>query len=495
MSVTSNENKKEYREQVNAMGRKEFTFLKMQEYGFWPKDLPTPYERQQNETEEDYKKRKELLQEYQKLSEEIAKVYGEIDEINKKLLELQKEYQDTWDYEKVRQEVSRIIMKESIERRAQRKAQREEEQERKREAWQKKKAENIVFIGKGYSSYLSKKETNKEKLKAFGLPVLETDRELAEFLEISYPTLRFFTYHRDVVKKDLYYRYEIPKKSGGIRRIAAPQGKLKTVQRKILGEILEKVPVSASTHGFLKEHSVVTGAKSHSLSPACLINIDLEDFFPTITFQRVRGAFQMFGYSGYIASLLAMLCTYCERIPIEVKGETCYVKISDRILPQGSPASPMLTNIICSGMDRRIAGLANQYGYQYTRYADDMSFSLEKEKESHLGTFLNYIKQIIEEEGFHINQKKTRILRPNTCQSVTGVVINGEEVGVNRKWVKNFRALLHHAKIEMEQGEISKERQNQITGRIAWLKSVNSERYQKLIEEGQRILKNKKEEA
>lgn len=188
MSVTSNENKKEYREQVNAMGRKEFTFLKMQEYGFWPKDLPTPYERQQNETEEDYKKRKELLQEYQKLSEEIAKVYGEIDEINKKLLELQKEYQDTWDYEKVRQEVSRIIMKESIERRAQRKAQREEEQERKREAWQKKKAENIVFIGKGYSSYLSKKETNKEKLKAFGLPVLETDRELAEFLEISYPT-------------------------------------------------------------------------------------------------------------------------------------------------------------------------------------------------------------------------------------------------------------------------------------------------------------------
>ena len=489
MIVTPNDNRTGYRKAVNEMGKKEFTFLKMQEYGFWPKDLPTPYERQQNETEEDYKYRKQLLKEYQKLSEKIAKVYEEIGEIDKKLLELQKEYKDTWDYEKIRQEVSRAIMKESLERRAERKAQREAQQEKKRQEWQKKKAENIVFIGRGYSSLLAQKETKKEQLEKFHLPVLEDDKQLAEFLGISYSELRFLTYHRDVVKKDQYYRYEIPKKSGGMRKIAAPKPGLKAIQRKILTEILEKVPSSDYAHGFLKEHSVVTGAKNHSLSPGYLINMDLENFFPTITFERVRGVFQMFGYSGYIASLFAMLCTYCERIPIEVKGETCYVKTSERILPQGSPASPMITNIICSKMDLRIGGLAKKFGYQYSRYADDMSFSLEKGKEPYLGKFLGYIEKIVEEEGFHINPKKTRVLRPNTCQSITGVVVNGEELGVNKKWVKKFRALLHHAKIEAKEGQISQEKRNQITGGIAWLKSVNSERYQKMIEEAQGILK------
>ena len=185
MIVTPNDNRTGYRKAVNEMGKKEFTFLKMQEYGFWPKDLPTPYERQQNETEEDYKYRKQLLKEYQKLSEKIAKVYEEIGEIDKKLLELQKEYKDTWDYEKIRQEVSRAIMKESLERRAERKAQREAQQEKKRQEWQKKKAENIVFIGRGYSSLLAQKETKKEQLEKFHLPVLEDDKQLAEFLGIS----------------------------------------------------------------------------------------------------------------------------------------------------------------------------------------------------------------------------------------------------------------------------------------------------------------------
>ena len=117
--------KAEYRKQVNEMGKKEFTFLKMQEYGFWPSNLPTPYERQQNETAEDFENRKKLLGKYQKLSEQISDAYNGRHEIEKKISSLKKELQDTWDYEKIRSVVAQEIMKESIARRAERKAERE----------------------------------------------------------------------------------------------------------------------------------------------------------------------------------------------------------------------------------------------------------------------------------------------------------------------------------------------------------------------------------
>ena len=180
--------KAEYRNLVNNMGKKEFTFLKMQEYGFWPSNLPTPYERQQNETEQDFENRKQLLDEFQKLSEKISDAYQEREEIEKKLSCLKKQYQNTWDYEKIRAVVAQEIMKESIARRAERKAERERQKQLKSEAWNKRKAENIIFIGKGYSSLLSKKETDVQKLKENQMPVIETDRELAEFLQIDYNT-------------------------------------------------------------------------------------------------------------------------------------------------------------------------------------------------------------------------------------------------------------------------------------------------------------------
>ena len=482
----------EYREQVNKMGKKEFTFQKMQEYGFWPSHLPTPYERQQNETEEDFENRKKLLDEFNKLSEQISEVYKEKREIDIKLSSLKKEYQDTWDYEKIRAVVCQEIMKESIARRAERKAERERQKQLKSEAWNKKKAENIIFIGRGYSGLLSQKETNIEKLEKNNLPIIENDKDLATLLQVEYKTLRYLTYHRDVVTFDNYYRFDIPKKSGGKRHIAAPKTELKKAQRQILEEILEKIEVSEFAHGFIKSKSVVTGAKFHKSGPDLLINMDLENFFPTITFERVRGLFQSLGYSGYISSLLAMICTYCERIPVEIKGETKYIKTSERILPQGSPASPMITNIICNKMDKRINGLCKKLGFTYTRYADDMSFSYIGETENlAVGSFLNSIKKIIEDEGFNIKKEKTHILRKNNRQYITGIVINNEEIGVPRKWVDILRASIHNAEKLKSSGEsIPKETKMEIKGRIAWLKSVNEERYKKIIDKGLKLLEN-----
>lgn len=312
----------EYRNIVNQMGKKEFTLLKMQEYGFWPEDLPTPYEKQKDETPEKYVKKQALLKQYQKVIDQIAQLYEEKDEINKQLRELKKKYDETWDYEKIRLDISQKIMQESIKRRAERKKAKELEKQQKSEAWQKKKVEQIMFIGKGYSSQLKDIEGDDEKLTSRGLPIIKTDKALAEFLGIEYKSLRFLTYHRDVVVMDHYHRYEVPKRKGGMRKIAAPKSSLKKVQKRILDEILSKISVSNYAHGFLKGKSVISSAQAHQIQTELLINMDLKDFFPTITFERVRGMFKAFGYSGYISSLLAMLCTYCERVPIEVRGET-----------------------------------------------------------------------------------------------------------------------------------------------------------------------------
>lgn len=486
----SQNQRQSYRSEVSQKGKKEFTLLKMQEYGFWPKNLPTPYEKQKAETKEDYEKRKALLKEYDKLSNDLANLYGEKEAINLKLQELKKKYTATWDYEKIRQDIAKTIMAESIARRAERKKEREVAQAEKSAAWQKAKTENIVFIGKGYSSGLQDKLTHTSKLESLGLPLIETDHQLASFLGLTYTELRFLTYHRDVVTSDHYYRYEIPKKKGGFRQIAAPKPLLKQVQRKILVEILEKLPIAEEAHGFIKNRSVVSSAEAHIKAPTLLITMDLENFFPTLTFERVRGMYKSFGYSGYIASLLAMLCTYCERMTIEVSGTTKYVKTSPRILPQGSPASPMITNIICKNLDHRLKGLSATYQLTYSRYADDMSFSYNKAEENlKLGQFLGLVSLIVEDEGFHIKPSKTKMLRPHNRQCLTGIVINNEEIGVPKKWVKNLRAAIHHAKLLNQTGQpIPTSLSQEIQGKTSWLKSVNHERYKTIIEAGLSVI-------
>ena len=485
----TNDKKADYRQMVNQMGKKEFTLLKMQEYGFWPKNLPTPYEKQKNETVEEYAHRQWLLKEYQKIADKIVKLYEEKEDINRKLGELRKEYNDTWDIDKIRMDVSQKIMRESIERRAERKKQRELEKQKRSQDWQQKKAEQIVYIGRGYSSLLHDIETNESRLTAQKLPVIKTDRELAELLGIEYDKFRFLAYHRDVVSSDNYHHYTIPKKKGGERNIAAPKSILKAAQRAVLDKILSTLKTSDNAHGFLKGRSVVSGADAHNKEPALVINMDLEDFFPTITFERVLGMFRAFGYSGYIASLLAMVCTYCERMEIEVKGKTKYVAVSARILPQGSPASPMITNILCRKLDKRLNGLAQRFGFIYTRYADDMSFSTNDESNQNEGRFCGLVSKIVEEEGFRINKEKTRYLRKNNRQAITGIVVNNEQLAVPKKWTKKFRAAIYNAGKLKQSGNLPPATKYEISGMAAWLKSVNAVKYKDMIDAALDVIK------
>ena len=302
----SEDSRAHYYSMVNRLGKKQFTLLKMIEYGFWPDDIPTPFEKQKDESDKDFAKREKLMGEYNELISQLTKLYQTKGKISKKLKSLQAEYDSYGDLATVRKELAKKLWDESIERREERKRQRLLAKQQKTEAWLKKKKEEIVFVGKGYSSLLYNHETNEKRLKSSNLPVVHTATELATLLGIEYQQLRFLSYHREAVTVDHYVRYKIPKRSGGERNIAAPMPILKRAQRSVLDNILENVPVHSAANGFLIEKSVVTNSIPHKKEPALLINMDLKDFFPTITFERVRGMFKSLGYSGHISSLLIM---------------------------------------------------------------------------------------------------------------------------------------------------------------------------------------------
>jgi len=187
----------------------------------------------------------------------------------------------------------------------------------------------------------------------------------------------------------------------------------------------------------------LTNAQPH-VGQDVVINTDIEDFFPSITFPRVLGIFKQLGYSPAVATLFALLCTESPRRVVQYNGKTLHVAAGPRSMPQGACTSPALTNIIARRLDARLGGLAEKLGWNFTRYADDCTFSASGPAGAQTGYLLARIRHITQDEGFHVNEKKTRILRPHTRQTVTGIVVN-ERLTLPRKTRRRLRAILHQA--------------------------------------------------
>ena len=249
--------------------------------------------------------------------------------------------------------------------------------------------------------------------------------------------LKSLTYYANpTLCKKRYQTFTIKKKSGADRTINAPVKGLKSILRS-LNFVLQCVyePHEAAT-GFVLEKSIVDNAKKH-VGHHYVLNIDLKDFFHTFDRNRVKMGFMFepFNLNGDkepLAFLLASLCTH----PFEIDGE------EKTVLPQGSPTSPTLTNILCKKLDRRLTGLANRFGATYTRYADDITFSsphnIYTDEE-----FKNELKRIIEEDQkLVINPKKTRLQKAGYRQEVTGLIVN-DKVNVHRRYVKQIRMWLY----------------------------------------------------
>jgi retron-type reverse transcriptase len=364
----------------------------------------------------------------------------------------------------------------------QKKKEAEEKRQRRAQEIQNRRATDILFLGRRVSGRLGERDSDTARLQALGLPVMSTPAELAKSLGLTIPRLRWLAFHTEVATRIHYVHFTVPKKSGGLRTLSAPHRRLAVAQRWILQNILNKLPAEPAAQGFRKGCSTVTNARPHCRQ-AVVVNMDLENFFPTIVFPRVRSVFHRLGYSPCMATILALLCTECPRRKVSYGGKSYWVATGPRGLPQGACTSPTLSNQVARRLDKRLGGLAKKLNLAYTRYADDLTFSGPAELESRIGYLLARVRHIAEDEGFAVNDKKTRILRPTTAQKVTGLVVN-QKPAVPRRERRRLRALLHRARHEGLDRQQRSARPNfraYLEGKLAYLRMVHPELGAKLL--------------
>jgi RNA-directed DNA polymerase len=267
--------------------------------------------------------------------------------------------------------------------------------------------------------------------------------DVASILGFKPKSLAYILYKKP---KSLKYReFDIPKRSGGKRTISAPYEDLMNLQRR-LAELLQnciddinraRKIESTLSHGFRRKHSIITNAAIHR-NKRYVFNVDLENYFGTINFGRVRGFFiknRNFELNLSVATILAQIACH------------------DNVLPQGSPCSPVISNLIGHVLDIRLASLAHKLGCDYSRYADDLTFSTNKpvfpstiayivDEEKHQWRAGKGLERIVKKAGFMINASKTRMQYDNSRQEVTGLVVN-KKINTRAEYRRTARAMAH----------------------------------------------------
>lgn len=247
--------------------------------------------------------------------------------------------------------------------------------------------------------------------------------DVIESLETSELELKKFVYRSD----RFYRKLSQPKKNGGIRSICAPSDDLKAMQRRISKVLLSRLQPHDACTGFRKGRSIVTNSTPH-VDKDFVLNIDIKDFFPSIAMPRVIGLFRTLGFDQHASHALAKIVTF--------EGK----------LPQGAPSSPEVANLVCRTLDKRISGFCAPRGFSYTRYCDDITISGAGDGSE----IMSVLSRIIREEGFTVNDTKTRVRSRNQRQMVTGVVVNSW-ANLPREERKRMRAIFKQADQNPEQ--------------------------------------------
>ncbi len=431
--------RKELYEQIARGGKDEVIYEEMVRLGFWGGEKPRP-----TDPPDEIRRALDL----RKRLDELRQNAGRLRNLAQLEIELKKKR-----------------MAESRKKRAENKQRKLGERAAKKAETQEKKKYELRYVGervsvglgpgpKGALAHYStrvptgpdapppttRRVSDTARLSSTRLPIATTAAELARSMGVSLGELRFLAYSREVSTITHYRRFTIPKRTGGERVISAPRARLKKLQHWVLENILAHVPLHAAAHGFVPGKSTVSNAVPH-LQSAIVINVDLKDFFPTVTYRRIKGLFGKLGYSEEVATVLGLLCSEPEITETSLDGITYYVARTGRRLPQGAPTSPALTNILCRRLDARIAGYAAKHGYVFTRYADDLTLST-KDKNAKVGSALAFLRRVAAAEGFAVHPEKVRVVRSGGRQEVTGVVVN-EKPGVVRAELRRFRALLY----------------------------------------------------
>lgn len=288
----------------------------------------------------------------------------------------------------------------------------------------KSKLQNL-FSNSSYPLGMSLQHLNKHELNALYFLAIENPVELTQFLKTSFLQLQ------EIINKPIYKNYSIKKKRGGTRQICAPEQQLKTIQKR-LNYFLQAYYLwikPNEVHGFVvNPHylgtycNIVENAKVH-VNKKYVLNIDLKDFFPSISAKQVKDFFSsdFFYFNEHLSIALALLTTYEGKLPI------------------GAPTSPVISNFICHQLDNDLIIFGKQNNLKYTRYADDLTFSSDDViSNNHTLDIINLIKK----NNFKINERKVRLRTSNRKQTVTGLTVN-KQVNVDRKLLKKIRAMLH----------------------------------------------------
>lgn len=267
--------------------------------------------------------------------------------------------------------------------------------------------------------------------------------DVAALLGFTATGLAFVLYRKPAQAK--YHSFQIVKRGGGSRQINAPSDDLKLMQRRLsdlLQNCIEEINKSQNlkdqlSHGFKRGRSIISNATKHR-KRRFVLNVDLRDFFATINFGRVRGFFlkdRNFALNTRTATILAQIACH------------------QNALPQGSPCSPVISNLIAHVLDIHLVRLAAQCGCTYSRYADDITISTNEPifppniarplaGNSHVWEIGDDLRDIVTRSGFTINPEKTRMQYRTSRQDVTGLVVNAK-VNIRSDYRRRVRAMTH----------------------------------------------------
>ena len=238
------------------------------------------------------------------------------------------------------------------------------------------------------------------------------------------------------VRRDAYRQFHIPKKSGGVRTITAPDGELKDIMHTLAFILSELYIPTPEAMAFIPRRSIVENASQH-IGQNYVLNLDLSDFFTNITANMVEHFLVRLGIAPLVARDIATICTY----PVVHDHHVL------NIVPQGAPTSPVISNICAMTLDNRLSGLARRFHLTYTRYADDITFSSNHNVYQKDGAFMAELNRIIAECQFTINPKKTRLQKRGSRQEVTGLTV-GQKTNVSRRYIKALRVLIHRIRYQ-----------------------------------------------
>ena len=307
----------------------------------------------------------------------------------------------------------------------------------------------------------------------FPIPAeLASEAALLAHLGVSSQELKRIWWFRE----RMYHQFEIAKGGGKSRVINAPDKRLKHLQRQIAPLLDQLYRVRNPVHGFVVGRSIKTNGLAH-LRRRFVLNIDLQDFFPSITENRVRGVLGAQGVDSRVAEIVARLCCHVSR------------------LPQGAPTSPVLSNMICFRLDRELLELAKAARCIYTRYADDLTFSAHQPLTAlfagavppagHFSPDLlaPALRGALLTNGFALNPKKAHYADRHSRRMVTGLKIN-ELLNVDRRYVRNIRAALYRVETQGKAAAQAKYQTDyggkaalgvHLNGKITWLRHIRGQ--------------------